>query len=87
MRGEQFEVSPGKDVDVPLDGQGTVLKRTAAQRRTGGYRREDGTLMVPSVPTFTDTIPLVTGQVAAVSESSEAEDRKAGCTCKKTGKL
>ncbi|WP_150308704.1 glycoside hydrolase family 65 protein [Planctomonas psychrotolerans] len=59
VRGEAFEVSPGHDVVVKLDGQGPVRLGAPTQRSDGGIRRDDGTFMRPAVPTVTDTIPTI----------------------------
>lgn len=75
VRGNPFQVSPGVDVSVPLRDQGPVRPGGPAQN-TGPHRREDGTLMVPSVPTFTESIPIITAQVPVISESSEATDAR-----------
>jgi hypothetical protein len=74
VKGVEYEVSEGKDVTIQLADQGPVLKGSPAESWTTHYRREDGTLMVPSVPTITDTIPTITSQMLAGSESSEATD-------------
>ncbi len=64
VRGEHFTVSPGVDATIPLVGQGVVRSPNSA--RGVQHRREDGTLMVPSLPTITDTIPIITGPVPTV---------------------
>jgi len=59
VRGESYTVSPGVDALIPLDGQGTVRPGKPRQIPSGGTRRDDGTLMVPQVPTVTDTITVI----------------------------
>jgi alpha,alpha-trehalose phosphorylase len=59
VRGDRYEVAPGADLDIPLDGQGPVRTKPPTAHQSARYRREDGSLMVPSVPTITDTIPIV----------------------------
>ncbi|SFN85226.1 glycoside hydrolase family 65 protein [Mycetocola miduiensis] len=46
VRGEQFEVGPGGDLEIPLPDQGPILAGRPVQHR--GYRRDDGTLMEPT---------------------------------------
>jgi alpha,alpha-trehalose phosphorylase len=46
VRGEEFEVSPESDVEIPLSHQGPILTGRPVQNR--GYRRDDGTLMEPT---------------------------------------
>ena len=59
VRGKPYRVSPGVPVDIPLDGQGPLRAGAPAQVQDHRYRREDGTFMVASLPTVTDTIPTV----------------------------
>ncbi|MBC7724844.1 MAG: glycoside hydrolase family 65 protein [Burkholderiaceae bacterium] len=63
VRGERYEVSLGNDIDVPLDGQGPVRPGSPAQKENARYRREDGSLMLPSIPAVTDTIPTMSGVI------------------------
>jgi alpha,alpha-trehalose phosphorylase len=72
VRGEPYQVSPGHDAMIPLHGQGPVLPGSPRQSK-GRHRREDGTLMIPQVPTITGVIPITT-QVPVLNESSEAGD-------------
>jgi alpha,alpha-trehalose phosphorylase len=72
VRGEPYQVSPGVDVMVPLHDQGPICEGTPSQRQ-GRHRREDGTLMIPQVPTITGVIPITT-QLPVMNESSEAGD-------------
>ncbi len=52
VRGKEYTVQPDTDIDIPLKGQGPIIKGAPS---TSGYRREDGTIMVPSVPqSFSD---------------------------------
>ncbi|MCU1570582.1 MAG: family 65 glycosyl hydrolase [Naasia sp.] len=74
VRGTRYQVAPGADADVRLDGQGPDRGPGPGQDRPFSYRREDGTLMVPSLPTLTEPIPLVTMQIPVLDESSEASD-------------
>ena len=75
VRGDAFEVAPGADLDIPLDGQGPVRTKPPRAHDTGRYRREDGSLMVPSVPTITDTIPIVSFPGSDPARRGEAESR------------
>ncbi|BDZ47141.1 hypothetical protein [Naasia aerilata] len=59
VRGVAYEVAPGRDVTVPLQGQGPIVKGTPQLSPQARHRREDGTVMVPSVPTKTEPINLV----------------------------
>ena len=54
VRGEEFEVSTGHDIEIPLDGQGPVREGAPTQSQ---YRREDGTSMVPQLPAHTGSVP------------------------------
>jgi alpha,alpha-trehalose phosphorylase len=72
VRGEPYQVTPGHDAMIPLHGQGPVLAGSPRQS-AGRHRREDGTLMIPQVPTVTGVIPITT-QVPVMNESSEADD-------------
>ena len=60
VRGITYRVSQGVDVEVPLDGQGPVRPGAPSMRASSRYRREDGSLMVPSVPTITDAMAIIT---------------------------
>ena len=62
VRGASYEVAPDRDVLVELDHQGRILE--GAPTLTGNQRREDGTLMVPSIPTRTEPIATITGSMA-----------------------
>ena len=62
VRGASYEVAPDRDVLVELDHQGRILE--GAPTLTGNQRREDGTLMVPSLPTRTEPIATITGSMA-----------------------
>ncbi|PWC06295.1 glycoside hydrolase family 65 protein [Mycetocola zhujimingii] len=46
VRGESFEVAPGRDAEIALDGQGPIRKDAPVQKRRN--RREDGSIMLPS---------------------------------------
>ena len=59
VRGVAYEVSAGTSLDIPLDGQGTVRPGAPRRPTSTEMRRDDGTLMLPSVPTVTDTIPTL----------------------------
>ncbi|MFC0681828.1 glycoside hydrolase family 65 protein [Lysobacter korlensis] len=72
VRGEPYQVAPGHDAMIPLHGQGAVLAGSPRQSK-GRHRREDGTLMIPQVPTITGVIPITT-QIPVMNESSEADD-------------
>ncbi len=74
MKGVAYEVSEGEPITIPLADQGPVLHGSPAESWSSNYRREDGTLMVPSVPTITDAIPTFTGGLPMGNESSEATD-------------
>ena len=62
VRGAPYEVAPDHDVLIELDHQGRILE--GAPTLTGNQRREDGTLMVPSIPTRTEPIATITGSMA-----------------------
>ena len=62
VRGAPYEVAPDRDVLIELDHQGRILE--GAPTLTGNQRREDGTLMVPSIPTRTEPIATITGSMA-----------------------
>lgn len=74
VRGEEYVVAPGLDVLVPLFGQGP--KRTGAPQAGTAthHRREDGSLMVPSVPTMTGAIATSTTPIPILADSPEATD-------------
>ena len=69
VRGESFQVSLGNDVSIALHGQGPELAGAPSQRQNAAFRREDGSLMVPQVPTITDTLPVLPGQMVPVEQS------------------
>ncbi|GGE93877.1 glycoside hydrolase family 65 protein [Mycetocola zhadangensis] len=52
VRGEFFEVAPGRDVEIPLDGQGPTRDDAPVQKRRN--RRDDGSLMVPAAAQFAE---------------------------------
>ena len=62
VRGAPYEVAPDRDVLIELEHQGRILE--GAPTLTGNQRREDGTLMVPSLPTRTEPIATITGSMA-----------------------
>ena len=64
VRGASYEVAPDRDVLVELHHQGRILE--GAPTLSGNHRREDGTLMVPSIPTMTEPIATITGSMAIV---------------------
>ena len=65
VRGVDFEAARGRDVTVDLADQGRVLE--GAPKLSGSHRREDGTLMVPALPTLTEPIMTITGANSAVA--------------------
>nr|WP_194720239.1 glycoside hydrolase family 65 protein [Cellulosimicrobium arenosum] len=50
VRGEHVSVRPGEPTLVPLDGQGPVRSGRPGLRALSGNRREDGTLILATVP-------------------------------------
>jgi alpha,alpha-trehalose phosphorylase len=66
VRGTTYRVSPGVEVEIPLDGQGPALEGAPSQDVHARYRRDDGSLMRPSMPTVTDSIPVITGSVPSL---------------------
>jgi alpha,alpha-trehalose phosphorylase len=70
VRGTTYRVSPEVDVEIRLDGQGPLLKGAPSQDTNARYRRDDGSLMRPSMPAVTDSIPIITPQVAAEARRS-----------------
>ena len=69
VRGTRFEASATSPVSVTLDDQGPVLEGAPSQRQNSAFRREDGSLMVPQVPTITDTMPILPGQMVPAEKS------------------
>ena len=59
VRGEPYAIGPGEEVVVALDGQGPWKPGKPSLRQFADIRREDGTLLSASVPTVTNTIPIV----------------------------
>jgi len=58
VRGRGYTVTADADVEIQLNGQGPIIKGAPVHAAKGGYRREDGTLMVPTVPpSFSDVEP------------------------------
>jgi len=70
VRGVEYEIAPGRDALIPLADQGPVLQ--GAPGRELHVRREDGSLMVPKVPTITEAIPLVLTLPPTMDENEEA---------------
>jgi len=64
VRGHTYEVASGADVEIPLDGQGPLIPGAPRQGQGTDVRRDDGTLMMPSVPTVTDTIATISADDA-----------------------
>ena len=54
VRGEPHQVAIGEPVEIPLHDQGPILSGAPLQSGQRYHRRDDGTLMVPSVPTIID---------------------------------
>jgi alpha,alpha-trehalose phosphorylase len=52
VRGEFFEVAPGRDVEIPLDGQGPTRGAGPVQNRRN--RRDDGSIMIPAATQFAE---------------------------------
>ncbi len=63
VRGRDVRVAGGETVTVPLAGQGPLLAGRPSLRQVADSRREDGSLLSPSVPvaTITTSIPTITG--------------------------
>ncbi len=59
VRGTTYRVSAESDIEIRLDGQGPVLEGAPSQDTNSRYRREDGSIMRPSMPTVTDSIPVI----------------------------
>ncbi|GAA1938571.1 glycosyl hydrolase family 65 protein [Microbacterium aoyamense] len=59
VRGAAFAIGDGEEVVVPLTDQGPVIAGRPSLRHLADSRREDGTLLVASVPTVTSTIPII----------------------------
>jgi alpha,alpha-trehalose phosphorylase len=74
VRGVPYEVAPGRDVIVYLDDQGPIIEGMPKLSAKARHRREDGSLMVPMVPTITEAIPVIATLPPPDDESSEAGD-------------
>lgn len=73
VRGERLTVAPGRPLRVPLADQGPLIEGRPHDR-TAHQRRDDGSIMRPSLPTITDAIPVSDGHPPVGVESSEATD-------------
>ena len=72
VRGTTYRVSPAADVEVPLDGQGPALVGAPSQDTNARYRRDDGSIMRPSMPAVTDSIPVVTASIPTQGHRTSA---------------
>ncbi|KQR95949.1 MAG: glycoside hydrolase family 65 protein [Microbacterium ginsengisoli] len=62
VRGREYTIAGGEELSIALDGQGPVKPgRPTLRKIMKDSRREDGSLLVASVPTPTTSIPVVTG--------------------------
>lgn len=68
VRGVAYTVSDGREVVVPLLGQGPVREGRPTLRRLADARREDGTLLSASVPIVTTSVQVVTGATPIVGD-------------------
>ena len=59
VRGEEFTAAAGADAVAALADQGPVLEGRPTMQKFADARRDDGTLMAPSVPVTTSAIPVV----------------------------
>jgi alpha,alpha-trehalose phosphorylase len=59
VRDVEYTVAPGESVRVALHGQGPVRPGRPSIRQLEGSVREDGTLLLASVPIVTASIPVV----------------------------
>ncbi len=73
VRGEAHSVPAGGEVVVPLADQGPLIPGRPLLRQLIGERREDGTLLVASVPTVTTTIPVISADAGAEGAETAAE--------------
>jgi alpha,alpha-trehalose phosphorylase len=72
VRGVHYTLAPGSDVVVPLADQGPIIEGMPRLSSKSRHRREDGSIMVPMVPTITEAIPVIGG--IPDNESSESGD-------------
>lgn len=59
VRGTDYAVSSSAPLTIRLTNQGPLIPGAPTQSKNSTIRREDGSLMLPQVPTITDTIPTV----------------------------
>ncbi|MFD3446403.1 glycoside hydrolase family 65 protein [Microbacteriaceae bacterium 4G12] len=59
VRGTTYRVSKDSDIEIRIDDQGPVLEGAPSQDTNARYRREDGSIMRPSMPAVTDSIPVI----------------------------
>ncbi|HEY8588431.1 MAG TPA: glycosyl hydrolase family 65 protein, partial [Naasia sp.] len=90
VRGRRYQLVPGRDLVIPLFDQGPVLEGAPGDGRDTHIRRDDGSLMVPMVPTLTDAIPLPLlvpslPPVADAPSDDGLADRRRGRRAKSTG--
>ena len=79
VRGVPYTVAPGGDVEVPLKDQGPLVAGSPGLSPKVRRRRDDGSLMVPSVPTYTEPIPIIAATLPPPDdESSESRDAASG---------
>lgn len=73
VRGAAYTVLPGEELVVPLADQGPVIPGRPSIHQFEDVRREDGTLLVASVPTVTSAIPIITdtGVLGTLPEHEE----------------
>jgi alpha,alpha-trehalose phosphorylase len=73
VRGRPFTLAAGDEVVVPLADQGPVIPGRPTIHQFEDARREDGTLLVASIPALTSAIPIITdtGVMGTLDVSSE----------------
>jgi alpha,alpha-trehalose phosphorylase len=69
VRGAAFTVVGGSEIVVPLADQGPVIPGKPSLKQFAHVRREDGTLLLASVPTVTTSMPIITGSVPVATAS------------------
>jgi alpha,alpha-trehalose phosphorylase len=74
VRGVAHRVVDGETVVVPLDDQGPVIPGRPSLRQFAESRREDGTLLLASVPTVTTAIPVIGSEADLDDEAPAAVD-------------
>jgi alpha,alpha-trehalose phosphorylase len=74
VRGVAHRIADGETVVVPLDDQGPVIPGRPSLRQFAESRREDGTLLLASVPTVTTAIPVIGSEADLDDEAPAAVD-------------